>query len=101
MNSDSSPSSTALSDYGALVRRHALIIVGCTCLGLLAGLAYLSLAPKVFTSTAAVLVNPITVNPQGGTSDLNIDTEAQLIKSGGVAASAQEKLGTSTAPATC
>ena len=98
MNSDSSPSATALADYGALVRRHALVIVVCASLGVAAGLVYLNLAPKVFTSTAAVLVNPITVNPQGGSSALNIDTEAQLIKSGGVAASAQAKLGTSTSP---
>lgn len=98
MSNGSPPPPTTLSDYGAMVRRHALIVIACACLGLLAGFAYLGLTPKVFTSTAAVLVNPITVNPQGGTGEVNIDTEAQLIKSGAVASAAQTALHTSTSP---
>jgi succinoglycan biosynthesis transport protein ExoP len=88
-------SSVALADYGLLVRRQAWVVVAGVLVALLAAAGYLALTPKTYTSTASVLINPITVDPNATAKALpNVDTEAQLVKSAPVAAAAEQRLHT-------
>jgi polysaccharide biosynthesis transport protein len=91
-------SSVALADYGILVRRQAWVVVAGVLVALIAAAGYLAVTPKTYTSTASVLINPITVDPNATAKALpNVDTEAQLVKSAPVAAAAEERLHTGLA----
>jgi Mrp family chromosome partitioning ATPase/capsular polysaccharide biosynthesis protein len=72
-----------LGDYVRMLRRHWLVVLLCLVLGVGGALAYLHWAPKKYQATTAVLVAP---TPDGSNnapraSDINLDTEAQLVTS--------------------
>lgn len=68
--------------------------------GLTVGAVLLAVLPKSFMSVTAVIVRPVSVLDNVGTSptevtEVNLDTEAQLVQSLDVAETARDKLGTS------
>ncbi|WP_370618053.1 Wzz/FepE/Etk N-terminal domain-containing protein [Mumia qirimensis] len=73
------------SDYGSIIRRRWVLVV----LGLVAGVAVavlaIALIPKTYTSTASVMVQPTgqdgTVANGRTSTPINLDTEAQIVKS--------------------
>lgn len=94
-----------MRDYGELLRRRKLIILVLTVLGLTGGLIALRVLPKTYTATASVLVSSTTVadaQVAGGrtSSDINLDTESQLVTSFGVAGLAAKELHTKDSPST-
>lgn len=96
--SSSIPSSYVTSlDYARALQRGWWLIVAGFVLGLVFAVLGLALVPKTYTATASVLVNPTSDTGQvanGRTSGpVNLDTEAQLVKSSVVASEAQKELG--------
>lgn len=96
--------SSSLSDYGsALLRRWWLVLLGLV-IGAAAAGGYLSAVAKVYTSTAAVQVTDTGANdsalPAGSrnTSNIDMDTEAQVVTSNTVATLAAGELHTKTPP---
>src|SRR5215469_11746270 len=93
MSSSQQPGSLGAVDYTGVLRRRWLVVAGFAVAGLVGAAAYTVVAPKTYTATAAVFVKTtgadvgdgITGNRTGGAL-VNLDTEAQLVKSGTVAA---------------
>ncbi|UPK74332.1 Wzz/FepE/Etk N-terminal domain-containing protein [Nocardioidaceae bacterium SCSIO 66511] len=86
-----------LGDYASFAKRRWRWILCGLLLGVIVGAAYLQLAPKTYTSTAKVLVSATSTDtePTGGVSSsegINLDTEAQLVRSVAVAEGAGEEL---------
>jgi capsular polysaccharide biosynthesis protein len=79
--------------YMGVLRRRWWIVLVLACLGVLAAGAYIAKAPKAYTATASVNVTATGVSQaQGGavaggrtSSAVNLDTEAQIVKSTSVA----------------
>jgi capsular polysaccharide biosynthesis protein len=100
------PDSFEFADYLGVLRRQWWLVVILTCVGILAGVGYLTVAQKAYTATAAVNVTPTGVSQsQSGavangrtTTTINLDTEAQLVKSTAVATIAAHNLHTPLAP---
>lgn len=96
---DTNVRSLPVSDYGALIRRQWWLIALLTAAGVLAAVWYTSTQPKVYTSTTQVLVTPTgaedeAVSANGRTrTEINLDTEAQLLQSTAVVALAADLLG--------
>lgn len=88
--------------YGEVLRRRWPIIVGCFVVGIGLAVAALLLLPKTYESTASVLVSATgeTSNSTNGrtSTDVNLDTEAQIVKSSVVANVAGGTLGSSDTP---
>nr|WP_246280449.1 polysaccharide biosynthesis tyrosine autokinase [Nocardioides daedukensis] len=86
----------------AVLRRRWLLLVCSPILGALIGVAILSLAPVSYSATTSVLAQPTgadTNSTNGRTStEINLDTEAQLVRSSVVAQLAVEALGLDTSP---
>ncbi len=85
----SQPDSYELSDYGAVIRRRWRTVVLAGIIGLAAAAVYTVLAPKTYTSTAAIFVTGSTGNDtqiiNGRTTGVvDLDTEAQIVQSAGV-----------------
>src|SRR5262249_34308000 len=81
------------ADYVGVLRRRWWIIVACACVGLIGAFAYVTVAPKSYTATASVNVNPTAADQSNAVAGsrtngatVNLDTQAQA--------------GTSTAAAT-
>ena len=82
-----------LSHYLGMFRRHWWVVLIATGAGLGLGAAVTSAMPKVYESSTSVLVQPVEqdTNAVGGRTKgaINLDTEAQLVGSGAVAAKAR------------
>ena len=92
-----------LTDYVGVLRRRWWIILILTLVGIAASVAYVLVAPKSYTATAGVEVNPTAVNntqQQAGAAkaDVNMDNEAQLAQSATVATIAAKLLHSPLAP---
>jgi succinoglycan biosynthesis transport protein ExoP len=90
-----------LSDYGArLARRWYVVVIGLV-LGLVASLAYSQHAGPEYTSTSLVLVTSTDALTQAGTTKnaINLDTEAQIVRSAGLATAAGKLMKTDEPPA--
>jgi capsular polysaccharide biosynthesis protein len=77
-----------MSDYGARILRRWWITALCVVLGLVAALAYASYNGKEYNSTSLVLVTPtdaLQAASAGRGGSINLDTEAQIVRSVGVA----------------
>jgi capsular polysaccharide biosynthesis protein len=106
MNVPREPDSFEFADYLGVLRRQWWLVVLLACVGVLAGAAYLKLAPKAYTATATVNVTPTGGSQSqsgavaGGrtTGVINLDTEAQMVQSATVAAVAAHTLHSSLAP---
>ncbi|MFI1990193.1 Wzz/FepE/Etk N-terminal domain-containing protein [Actinoplanes sp. NPDC020271] len=98
----SRPPSSDVAHYLGAVRRHWWIALAATAAGLGVGAAVTHSLPKVYESSSSVLVQAVDqdVNAQGGRTkgSVNLDTEAQLVGSGAVAAKAAALLRTDVAP---
>jgi uncharacterized protein involved in exopolysaccharide biosynthesis/Mrp family chromosome partitioning ATPase len=92
MSSSQQPGPVAAVDYTGVLRRRWWVVAACAVVGLLGAAAYLVVAPKTYTAAATVFVKTtgadvgdgITGNRTSGAL-VNLDTEAQLVKSGTVA----------------
>jgi len=107
MNAVPPPDSYESADYFGVLRRRWGIVLGLTCLGLVAAVGYTVVAPKTYTATAAVNVTPTAADQsntvQGSRTNgatVNLDTEAQVVASTKVATSAAHLLHSSLPPAT-
>jgi len=93
MSSSQQPGPVAAVDYTGVLRRRWWVVAACAVVGLIGAAAYVVVAPKTYTATATVFVKTtgadvgdgITGNRTSGAL-VNLDTEAQLVKSGTVAA---------------
>lgn len=86
-----------VADYGAMLRRRWWVLLLGGLIGLLLAVEVLVLSSKTYVSTAAVLVLPTGVDTTSSAtgrtnSEINLDTEAQLITSVDVATRAQALL---------
>lgn len=73
------------ADYGAIIRRRWYLVVLGVVIGVGAAVAAIAMIPKTYTSTAAVMVQPTgedgSVQNGRTTTPINLDTEAQIVKS--------------------
>lgn len=95
---DSTVRPPQLSDYGALIRRQWWLVALAFLIGIYGGFWYNVTQPKIFTSTTQVLVTPTGVDDAVSTNsrtrtEINLDTEAQLLTSTAVTALAADMLG--------
>jgi capsular polysaccharide biosynthesis protein/Mrp family chromosome partitioning ATPase len=96
--------SAQLNDYAALLRRQWWLVVLCVVLGVGLGVGYTGLAATQYTSTTSVLVTATGVDEQpttvaGRVSDINLDTEAQLVTSTEIVGAAADAIGYAGNPA--
>ena len=89
---DPRPVSADLSHYLGAFRRHWWVVLAAVGVGLGSGALVTHAVPKVYESSASVLVQPVSEdnNASGGRTKglINLDTEAQLVVSGAIAAKA-------------
>ena len=93
-----------LGDYLALLKRQRVFLVLCLVLGIVLGMVALNLLAPTYKSTAAVLVEATTGTTQASDartngSSVNMDTEAQVVKSLPVASEVKTALGSPLTPA--
>lgn len=90
------------SDYGDILRRRWWLILACVVAGLGIAVAAVHYLPKTYSSEALVQVKPTgedgAVANGRTSSELNLDTEAQLVTSNDVALRAKAVLRTNTSP---
>ena len=92
-----------LNDYLGMARRHWLTVLGAVLIGTTGAAALAAATPREFASTTSVLVQPVAgldANVVGGRTraEINLDTEAQLVRSTGVATEAAGLLRGSVSP---
>lgn len=96
------PGSMDLSDYLGLVRRHWWVVLLLTAVGVAGAAAVTRTLPREYVSSTSVLVQPSggDANAAGGRTkgEINLDTEAQLVRSTQVATTAAELLRTHVEP---
>lgn len=93
MSYTSGPEDSQLVDFAGVLRRRWWLIVAVAALGTLAGIGYLSTAPKVYIATASVYVTSTSGTANQGanghtTGTVNLYTEAQVVHSTAVAQAA-------------
>jgi capsular polysaccharide biosynthesis protein/MinD-like ATPase involved in chromosome partitioning or flagellar assembly len=102
VSSQSGDSTLQLGDYLRLAKRRWWAIALGLLVGLSAGYAFTATRGQQYTSTASVLVQPVGTDTEvanGRTSGpVNLDTEAQLVRSSAVEAKARDLLRTSLSP---
>jgi len=102
VSSQSGDSTLQLGDYLRLAKRRWWAIALGLLVGLSAGYAFTATRGQQYTSTASVLVQPVGTDTEvanGRTSgSVNLDTEAQLVRSSVVETKAQALLRTSLSP---
>jgi Mrp family chromosome partitioning ATPase/capsular polysaccharide biosynthesis protein len=87
-----------MSDLLGMVRRHWWLVMLLVLVGVGGGYGYTGRQPKVYESATSVLVQPTSAgqdtNVSGGRTkgEINLDTEAQLVRSTAVAADAAKLL---------
>ena len=91
------------ADYGAVLRRRGWIIIALLVIGFLVGLGVAAGVAKSFKATTVVQVQDTSAATNSGTSStsktvdgVNLDTEAQVVRSAQVATAAAKSLGLST-----
>ncbi len=91
-----------LSHYLGVFRRHWWVVLAATAAGLAVGAGVTQTLPRVYESTTSVLVQAVEqdTNASGGRTKgtINLDTEAQLVGSGAVAARAAALLRSTVNP---
>ena len=102
MSSQSGDSTLQLGDYLRLAKRRWWAIALGLLVGLSAGYAFTATRGQQYTSTASVLVSPVGTDTEVAngrtTAAVNLDTEAQLVRSSVVETKAQALLRTSLSP---
>lgn len=96
------PVSYDVSDYLAMARRHWWVVLGALTLGIGGASAATAVSAQVYQSATAVLVQPVGLDTnvvRGRTQgEINLDTEAQLVRSVAVAVEAAARLHSPTPP---
>ena len=98
MNSSQRPDSFDSADYTGMLRRRWWVVLVVTVVCLLGAVVYVFIAPKTYTSTAKVYVAPTGADTSNQVANsrtqgtVNLDTEAQIVTSGTVAAIAQKAM---------
>ncbi|GAA1735152.1 lipopolysaccharide biosynthesis protein [Luedemannella helvata] len=92
-----------LNDYIGMAKRHWLTVLGALLVGVTGAAALAAGTPKEFASTTSVLVQPVAsldANVVGGRTraEINLDTEAQLVRSNDVSTEAATLLRGSVSP---
>ena len=102
----SQPDALVAADYTGVLRRRWLIVVAGAVLGAVAALAYTTVAPKSYVATTGLYLRTTGADAgngiQGnriGNGRVDLDTEAQLVTSGTVAARAGQIMHSSLSPA--
>ena len=102
MSSQSGGSTLQLGDYLRLAKRRWWAIALGLLVGLSAGYAFTATRGQQYTATASVLVSPVGTDSEVAngrtTGPVNLDTEAQLVRSSVVETKAQALLRTSLSP---
>jgi capsular polysaccharide biosynthesis protein/Mrp family chromosome partitioning ATPase len=104
VNHVSRPDSPAVADYTGVLRRRWWIVLAVTVLCLVAAVGYIATAPKAYSSTATVYVQPTSADiaNQGSSSSksgtVNLFTESEVVTSGVVASMAGKTLHSSLTP---
>ncbi|HEU5161379.1 MAG TPA: Wzz/FepE/Etk N-terminal domain-containing protein [Streptosporangiaceae bacterium] len=93
----STPASSDLSQYGALLRRRWWVVVAVSVIGLAIGGALLVTRPKVYTSAAQILIKDPS-DPTSNGKKINLDTEVAVMKSQQVAVRAKALLRSDESP---
>ncbi|WP_025273874.1 Wzz/FepE/Etk N-terminal domain-containing protein [Haloglycomyces albus] len=95
----SNTSTGALNDYATMLRRSRWLMITMILSSIALGVAFTAWQDDVYESRTSVLVQPVGTErdvAQARTNgQINLDTEAQLVRSTEIAASAAEKLGES------
>jgi uncharacterized protein involved in exopolysaccharide biosynthesis/Mrp family chromosome partitioning ATPase len=93
MNSSQQSDSVGVVDYTGVLRRRWWMVLVVTVICLIGAVGYVLVAPKTYTSTTAVYVSPTgadaanqVANSRTAGSQVNLDTEAQVVTSGTVSA---------------
>ncbi|MEO8330649.1 MAG: Wzz/FepE/Etk N-terminal domain-containing protein, partial [Candidatus Nanopelagicales bacterium] len=100
MEQSAAGGNASLGEFADAMRRRWWMLVLGAVIGVALGSTYLLFAPKTYISTASVLVNPVggtvdnVVDGARTVSDINLDTEAQLVRSQAVSSIAKYKLET-------
>jgi Mrp family chromosome partitioning ATPase len=94
----STPASSDLSQYGALLRRRWWVVVAMAVIGLAVGGALMLTRPKVYTSSAQILVKDPSGDPAQAAKKINLDTEVAIMKSQQVAVRAKTLLRSDESP---
>jgi capsular polysaccharide biosynthesis protein len=96
MNQQAAPDYFELADYTGVLRRRWKSIAAVGLIGLVLAGAYVVIAPKTYTSTVLIQVSPLTdnANAVGGRTGgpVNMDNEAQVVRSAAVAALVKKNL---------
>src|SRR5690242_16494633 len=105
MNPVQRPDSFEAADYVGVLRRRWWIIVVAACLGLVGAFAYVTVAPKSYTATASVNVNPTAADQSNAVAGsrtngatVNLDTQAQVVTSTAVATLAGKTMNSPLTP---
>ncbi len=93
MTSVQRPDSFESAHYVGWLRRRWWIVLALAIVGLVGAFGYVMVAPKTYTATAAVNVTPVPTDQSGptsgskgaGSTQVNLDTEAQIVTSSTVA----------------
>ncbi len=98
---DDAVGARSVHDYVSLLRRRRLALLTCLTLAMIATAAYLLLAPPTYESSAKVRVfatsGDVDAEDARIIGEINLDTEAQLVKSEQVAQLAADELETDVA----
>ena len=103
MNPGQGPDSYG-GDYTGVLRRRWWIVLALTCFGLVASYGYFKITPPSYSATAVVYVAPTGADPNNQVADskttgsVNLDTEAQVVTSGTVAAAAGQLMKSTRTP---
>src|SRR5260370_37476127 len=88
MNPVQRPDSFEEADYVGVLRRRWWIVLTVTIVGLVGAFGYVTVAPKVYTATAAVDVTPTAADQSNAVAGsrtagalVNLDTQAQVVVS--------------------
>lgn len=103
MNSVQRPDSYEGADYTGVLRRRWWIVLALTIIGVVGALGYVMVAPKTYTATASVYVSATGADQSQLANSrtqgtVNLDTEAQLVKSSNVATIAAKQLHSPLSP---
>ncbi len=93
MSQTAGPADFQAADYAGILRRRWWVVLAVTLIGVAASLGYLKMAHKVYTATASVYVTAASTTANqvanGRTSGtVNLDTEAQIVRSTAVSEAA-------------
>jgi capsular polysaccharide biosynthesis protein/Mrp family chromosome partitioning ATPase len=105
MNPVQRPDSFEAADYVGVLRRRWWIVLAVTCVGVVGAFGYVTVAPKSYTATASVNVNPTAADQSNAVAGsrtngatVNLDTQAQVVTSTAVATLAGKMLHSTLTP---